>query len=363
MALIWSRNKIWGGTFTTDVDVADGTNNASVVPASNFLGLVQGTETDPRNRSKWFSSVIGQLLRAVLHIDENRATGANIGVSGTGIESTEEVYVTPSQLPEVDKTTNDFSTPAKSDSNGVLTTTNDLFNVSVVTTDRKNKKFVVSLSSVGVLFFKARTWLESEIIALITSEVDTIITNNSLIGVRVGTITNTAHTTDDDTTRNIIIDTRTIGKGSSGATLNDDKYETLWKHLYDKYPDAVCTLNVTRTTRDADWIANRTLTLPKLYGKVIVGKDLTQTEFDVIGETGGEKTHTLTPAETAMKAHSHGYYVGSNGGDGNFPEAVTRGNNDDLAYAETTDSNPVDTNGTAHNNLQPYVVLNYQITY
>ena len=67
MALIWSRNKIWGGTFTTDVDVADGTNNASVVPASNFLGLVQGSETDPRNRSKWFSSVIGQVLRAVLH--------------------------------------------------------------------------------------------------------------------------------------------------------------------------------------------------------------------------------------------------------------------------------------------------------
>ena len=177
MALIWSRNKIWGGTFTTDVDVADGTNNASVVPASNFLGLVQGSETDPRNRSKWFSSVIGQLLRAVLHKEEDRATGSNIGVSGTGIEPTVEpiVFVVPEQLPEVDKTTNDFSTPAKSDANGVLTTTNDLFNISTVTTDRKNKRFVVNFSDAGVLFFKARTWLQSELLTLITTTVNPLI--------------------------------------------------------------------------------------------------------------------------------------------------------------------------------------------
>ncbi|MCV5968567.1 hypothetical protein, partial [Lactococcus petauri] len=89
--------------------------------------------------------------------DEDKATGSNIGVSGTGIESTQTVYTTPEQLPEVTKTTNDFSTPAKSDSNGALTTTNDLFNVSTVTTDRKNKRFVVNFSEAGVLFFKART--------------------------------------------------------------------------------------------------------------------------------------------------------------------------------------------------------------
>lgn len=168
---IWSRNKIWGAsTFNTDVDVADNTNNASQVPATSFLGLKISSSVDAesRNRSKWFTSIIGQLLRAVLHKEEDRATGANIGVSGTGIESTEVIYVTPSQLPEVDKTTNDFSTPAKSDSNGALTTTNDLFNVSTVTTDRKNKKFVIKLSDTGVLFFKARTWLQSELQTLIT---------------------------------------------------------------------------------------------------------------------------------------------------------------------------------------------------
>jgi hypothetical protein len=349
MASIWSRNKIWGAaTFNTDVDVADNSNNASVVPATSYLGLKLSTEVDTegRNRSKWFTSVIGQLLRAVLHKEEDRATGANIGVSGTGIESTQTVYTTPEQLPEVTKTTNDFSTPAKSDSNGTLTTTNDLFNVTPATTDRKNKNYVVKFSDVGVLFFKARTWLQSELVTLIN---ETVI--DSGIASRVGTITSTAHTTDDDASRNIIIDTRTIGKGGSGAILNDDKYETLWKHLYDKYPDAICTLNVARTTRDADWTNNRTLTLPKIFGRVIVGKDLTQTEFDTIGEIDGKKTHILTQDESAIVANTM-FQIASGG-----------------VYSVTPGSPPINMfpnagrDGDPHNNLQPYVVLNYQITY
>ena len=40
-----------------------------------------------------------------------------------------------------------------------------------------------------------------------------------------------------------------------------------------------------------------------LVGRVAVGIDTTQTEFDTIGETGGEKTHTLTTQE--MPSHNH----------------------------------------------------------
>lgn len=343
MASIWSRNKIWGGTFTTDVDVADGTNNASVVPASNFLGLVQGTETDPRNRTKWFTSVIGQVLRAVLHKEEDRATGANIGVSGTGIEPTVTPikFVVPEQLPEVDKTTNDFLTPAKSDANGVLSVDNDLFVVTPVVTDRKNKRFVVSFSSAGVSFFKARTWLQSEIEDLITTEINAVIVDNSLTGVRIGTISNTAHTTDDDVTRNIIINTRTIGKGTSLATLADDKYLNLYTHLWEKYPDAICTVTGTRgASANSDWLAEKPMSLPKIYGKVIVGKDGT-TEFATIGQEGGEKTHKLLPAEVSS----------------NIISIVTTGGAQDVGILNV----PADID--AHNNLQPYVVLNAQITY
>jgi len=161
MASIWSRNKIWGGTFTTDVDVADGTNNASVVPASNFLGLVQGTETDPRNRSKWFSSVIGQLLRAVLHKEEDRATSANLGVSGA--EPTTTKYVTVEQLPSVDKTTNDFTGTA---GDGALGATQNTISISTILTGTA-KQFVASLHTDFVAWLLARTWLETEIQGLI----------------------------------------------------------------------------------------------------------------------------------------------------------------------------------------------------
>lgn len=46
-------------------------------------------------------------------------------------------------------------------------------------------------------------------------------------------------------------------------------------------------------------------TLPNLKGKVIVGIDAAQVEFDVLAETGGEKTHVLTTAELASHGHSH----------------------------------------------------------
>lgn len=40
-------------------------------------------------------------------------------------------------------------------------------------------------------------------------------------------------------------------------------------------------------------------------GKVPVGVDLTQTEFNSVEKTGGEKTHLLTGAESGLKGHNH----------------------------------------------------------
>jgi len=46
-----------------------------------------------------------------------------------------------------------------------------------------------------------------------------------------------------------------------------------------------------------------TFTLPNLKGRMPVGLDSTQTEFDAMGETGGVKSVTLTEAQ--MPAHTH----------------------------------------------------------
>lgn len=46
-----------------------------------------------------------------------------------------------------------------------------------------------------------------------------------------------------------------------------------------------------------------TFNLPNLNGRVPVGFDVTQSEFDFLGKTGGAKTHTLTVNE--MPSHTH----------------------------------------------------------
>jgi microcystin-dependent protein len=94
-----------------------------------------------------------------------------------------------------------------------------------------------------------------------------------------------------------------------------------------------------------------TFNLPNLKGRVPVGRDAAQTEFDALGESGGAKTHTLTTAE--IPSHSHGLtqtYVTA-GGVG--VAAIT--------YTATSSNTGPSGGGGAHNNLQPYLTLNYII--
>ena len=85
-------------------------------------------------------------------------------------------------------------------------------------------------------------------------------------------------------------------------------------------------------------------------GRVPVGFDAGQTEFDVDEETGGAKTHTLTTAE--MPAHTHGLTALKYSGAGSAPQFTDITGTDGIG--ETTDSTG---SGGAHNNLQPYIVV------
>lgn len=85
-----------------------------------------------------------------------------------------------------------------------------------------------------------------------------------------------------------------------------------------------------------------------IAGRVIVGLDGTQTEFDTLNETGGAKTHTLTVDE--MPAHTHPYVRYSS-------NTAPSGGGDPLYWAGTTSQNTGSAGGgQAHNNLQPYIV-------
>jgi microcystin-dependent protein len=95
-----------------------------------------------------------------------------------------------------------------------------------------------------------------------------------------------------------------------------------------------------------------TFNLPNLKGKVPVGYDATQTEFDAMGETGGEKTHTLITSE--IPAHTHTETVNDSvGGANTIPTYVTQsGIIDSSVQTGSTGGDG------AHNNLQPYITLN-----
>ncbi len=109
--------------------------------------------------------------------------------------------------------------------------------------------------------------------------------------------------------------------------------------------------------------------LPDLRGRVGVGAgagggDLTQR---ALGATGGAETHTLTADE--MPAHSHGsnsdstHGLMTNSGHNTMNATINDGNEPDLYATPVALQISNAGGGGAHNNMQPYVVLNYFIKY
>jgi microcystin-dependent protein len=193
----------------------------------------------------------------------------------------------------------------------------------------------------------------------------------------------------------------------------------------------LCTGQSVSTTTFADLFAvigytyggsGSSFTIPNLQGRIPVGRDAAQTEFDVLGEAGGAKTHTLTTAEMpshthvqdshnhtqnshnhtqnshnhTQDAHNHappnltspaaGYVGASNqfqwadvaprvGGSpyaylnySAMPNATATNQATTATNQATTATNQATTatnqntgGGGAHNNLQPYIVVNYII--
>lgn len=95
-----------------------------------------------------------------------------------------------------------------------------------------------------------------------------------------------------------------------------------------------------------------TFNLPDKRGRVSVGLDSNQIEFDTIGKQDGEKTHQLKIEE--MPSHNHGYIRSRLFfSDPSGQNAIAYNNNIGSAIEATTNNAG---GGKAHNNLQPYEV-------
>ena len=104
------------------------------------------------------------------------------------------------------------------------------------------------------------------------------------------------------------IDDGTIGSASSGATnfANQDAFD-LYVFLWNTYSDAACAVSTGRgASAKADFLANKTIALPKLLSRTIAvagqGSGLTSRTN---GQTLGEETHVLTGSELTVHHHAH----------------------------------------------------------
>ena len=114
-----------------------------------------------------------------------------------------------------------------------------------------------------------------------------------------------------------------------------------------------------------------TFTIPNFKGRTAVGYDSSQSEFNVVGLTGGAKTHTLTTAQMPSHTHTQDAHThlmqgtgaltdGSSGTSYVVPNGSYYGFRTDQPDL-TTATNQNTGGGQAHNNLQPYLAVNYII--
>jgi microcystin-dependent protein len=133
-----------------------------------------------------------------------------------------------------------------------------------------------------------------------------------------------------------------------------------------------------------------TFAVPNLKGKIPVGVNTSDASFNLLGETGGEKTHTIATAE--LPVHNHGVGTLTTASGGSHTHSYTAPNDSPTgskvspdgcascvpitprttsgitgsggSHSHTMSGNTADTgSGTAMNVLQPYIALYYIIKY
>ena len=124
------------------------------------------------------------------------------------------------------------------------------------------------------------------------------------------------------------------------------------------YPVGSIYINATNSTNPATLLGFGTWTAFGA-GRVPVGIDSSDTAFDTAEETGGAKTHTLTESE--LPSHSHNiateYYPQVEYYGGAEVNILAFRNNTSPDGADATTASATTGSGTAHNILQPYIVV------
>ena len=135
----------------------------------------------------------------------------------------------------------------------------------------------------------------------------------------------------------------------NGATLNRNDYPDLFNAIGYTYGGS-----------------NTSFNLPDIRGRVPIGNGTgAGLTTRALGSKGGEETHTLTTGE--MPSHSHSLTRRSNPEDGAYDTNDIHQDESSAATTDRADLGPFSTNntgeGSAHNNMQPFITLWYIIKY
>ena len=138
---------------------------------------------------------------------------------------------------------------------------------------------------------------------------------------------------------------------TGGTDLNAQTFNTMQSNI-EQAINAIYPIGSIIIRDDAENMSNFLgFTWEKVFaGRVLVGLDTSQAEFDTIGKTGGEKTHKLTIDEMPSHAHTSKY-----SGSAGTSVGIT-------AMGEQLGTSTLvnDTGGDQpHNILQPYQVVAY----
>jgi len=120
--------------------------------------------------------------------------------------------------------------------------------------------------------------------------------------------------------------------------------------MSDIYPVGSIYINAAVTTNPATLLGFGTWTAFG-SGRMMVGYNAADSDFDALQETGGAKTHTLTIAE--MPSHTHNRPKGWKPAPNDNDVDITGGNGVNIADNMVTDATG---GGGAHNNMPPYIV-------
>ncbi len=140
----------------------------------------------------------------------------------------------------------------------------------------------------------------------------------------------------------------------NGTELASDALEGLYKQLWSAVSDEYCPVEGGRgASADEDWDADKAMTLPDYRGRAIIGSGSgAGLTVRVRGDTGGEERVTLT--EDEMPSHQHGLnFVGAYGGGG---AGAISGAGSNTGTSSTG-------GGASHENMSPWGVASWLITY